>query len=407
MNTQKVKFHNKSNEELAGYLELPLNREPHNFVIFAHCFTCNKNFFAPKNISRSLAAQGYGVLRFDFTGLGESEGDFTETNFSGNIQDLLAAADFLKKEFQAPSLLVGHSLGGAAVLLAAGQINSVKAVATIAAPSDIEHVRALLKSNEEEILQEGKAKVNIGGRDFTIKKQFLEDLEKHQLKPYLKDLEKALLILHSPQDKVVNISNAENIYISAHHPKSFVSLNGADHLLSEEKDSTYAGKMIAVWAEKYVEVPKLEKLETEHEVVASLGAEGLTTQMQAGKHPLVADEPKKAGGNAFGPTPYEFLSSALAACTSMTIQMYSRRKNWPLENVETHVTYSKEHAVDCEHCEKENSKIDTFEREIVLEGDLDEKQRERLLEIANKCPVHRTLTSPTQVHTRLKTEPSA
>ncbi|MFZ0490093.1 MAG: alpha/beta fold hydrolase [Salegentibacter sp.] len=402
MNTQKVNFHNKSNEELAGYIELPLNRKPHNFVIFAHCFTCNKNFFAPKNISRSLAAQGYGVLRFDFTGLGESHGEFAATNFSGNIQDLIAAAEFLEKEYQAPSLLVGHSLGGAAVLFAAKRMKSVKAVATIAAPSDLDHVKGLLKSDEDEIRKNGKAKVNIGGRDFTIKEQFLKDLESHQLKSYLKEFEKSLLILHSPQDKVVNISNAESIYIAAHHPKSFISLDGADHLLSDEKQSSYAGKLIAVWAEKYIEVPETEELETEHEVVASLGAEGLTTQMQAGRHPLVADEPIKAGGNAFGPTPYEYLSLALAACTSMTIQMYSRRKEWPLENVETHVTYSKEHAEDCEKCEKENSKIDTFERAIALDGPLDEKQRNRLLEIANKCPVHRTLTSHTQVRTKLK-----
>lgn len=402
MKTKKIKFKNKNGEELAGYLELPFNQDPHNFVLFAHCFTCNKNFFAPKNISRTLAKNGYGVLRFDFTGLGQSEGEFSESNFSGNIQDLLAAAAYLEENYRAPSLLVGHSLGGAAVLFAASQLDSVKAVTTIAAPSTTAHVQHLIKDSISEIKKKGKAKVNIGGRDFNIKKQFLDDIEKHDLKTYLKKLKKALLIMHSPQDEIVSIKNAEELYISAWHPKSFVSLDGSKHLLAEKEDSIYAAQVIASWASRYLEIEKKEIPETEADVVAGLEKEdGFTTFMNAGNHNFLADEPTKFGGKNYGPNPYQFLSSGLAACTSMTLQMYAKRKKWPLENVETHVYYSREHYEDCKNCEDKNNKIDTFKREIMLFGDLDEKQKQRLLEIADRCPVHKSLTSETQITTKL------
>ena len=404
MNYQKVNFTNSEGVQLAGYLELPLNQEPHTFVLFAHCFTCNKNFFAVKNIARALSSNGYGVLRFDFTGLGESEGDFAETNFSGNVSDLLAAAEYLEKEHSSPSLLVGHSLGGAAVLFAAQQISSVKAVATIGTPSSPLHVTRLLKSELEEIKKKGLAKVNVGGRDFTIKEQFLEDLKTKELKEVIKNLKVATLILHSPQDRTVGIDNAEELYISAKHPKSFVSLDGADHLLSREKDSIYTGEVIASWASHYIEMPEKEDMKTKHEVVANLGEEGFTTEIKAGKHYLTADEPVEFGGKNFGPSPYDFLSTALASCTSMTIQMYARRKKWSLENVETHVNHQKSHAEDCEKCEEANAKIDLFERFIVLKGNLDDKQKKRILQIADKCPVHKTLTSTSSVKTVLHEE---
>lgn len=401
MNYKKVFFPNQDGEELSGYLELPLNQEPHSFVLFAHCFTCNKNFFAVKNIARALSENGYGVLRFDFTGLGESEGEFADTNFSGNVEDLIAAADFLKKNHTAPTLLVGHSLGGAAVIFAARELPSVKAVATIGAPSSPSHLTRLLRSEIEQIKEKGIAEVNVGGRNFSIKEHFLEDLQKKDLKELISKLNVAFLVLHSPQDPIVEIKNAEDLYIAAKHPKSFVSLDGADHLLTDKKDSAYTGRVIAAWASRYLSIPEKTKLTTEHQVIANLGEEGYATQLRAGNHYFTADEPKHVGGNDFGPNPYDFLSAALASCTSMTIQMYVRRKKWPLRNVETHVTHNKEHAADCENCERNTSKIDVFQREIVLEGNLDEDQQKRVLEIADRCPVHRTLSNKITIETKM------
>lgn len=397
----KVSFKNSDSQVLKGILELPGNKKPEKFALFAHCFTCNKNFHAPSNISRSLASQGYGVLRFDFTGLGESEGDFANTDFSGNIEDLISAAQFLEKEYSAPDLLVGHSLGGAAVLFASKKMPSVKCVVTINAPSNLEHVQKHFRSSLEEINEEGHASVKIGGRSFKIKKQFIEDLEKNKDLTVLKDIKKSLLILHSPQDSIVSIEHAEELYRAAWHPKSFISLNGADHMLSNDEDSEYAARVISAWASKYIEEPEQPELTTDHEVMANLGPEGYTTQMIVGKHHLVADEPQSMGGNDLGPNPYELVSSGLAACTSMTLQMYARRKGWPLKNVETHVSYSKKHARDCENCEEETAKIDHFEREIIIEGKLDEKQVNKLLQIADKCPVHKTLEAKARIDTRL------
>lgn len=402
MNYKKVTFKNAEGFELTGHLELPLNREPHTFVLFAHCFTCNKDFFAVRNIAGALSKNGYGVLRFDFTGLGESEGEFADSNFSGNVEDLLAAAKYLEKEHKAPSLLIGHSLGGAAAIFASEELESVKAVATIGAPSSQAHVTHLLEDELEEIRKNGKATVNLGGRKFTVKEHFLNDLKRRELKELVKDLKKAFLVMHSPQDRVVEIKNAEELYIAARHPKSFVSLDGADHLLSKTEDSVYAGEVIAAWASRYLKIPGEQELYTEHEVVANLDDEGFTTQMRAGRHYFIADEPVKAGGKDFGPSPYDYLSAALAACTSMTIQMYVKRKKWPLKNVETHVNHHKSHAEDCDNCERNTSKIDIFEREIVLEGNLDEGQVQRVLEIADKCPVHRTLSNKVKITTKMK-----
>jgi len=401
MNSQKVSFKNSNGYLLRGRLELPANQEPHNYALFAHCFTCNKNYFAVKNICNALTQQGYGVLRFDFTGLGDSEGDFEDSNFSGNVEDLLEAAEFLKIKYKAPSLLIGHSLGGAAVLFAARELESVKAVATIAAPSKANHLTHLLKDDLEEINSEGSAEVNIGGRPFKIKKQFLEDIEDKQLKKILPELDRPLLILHSPQDTVVNIKNAEEIYVAAKHPKSFISLDGANHLLTETRDSVYAGTMIGTWASRYIDVAEKIEIDTKFEVAAKLGAEGFTTQLQAGNHGFIADEPIKAGGKNLGPSPYDYISAGLAACTSMTIQMYARRKNWKIESVETHINYAKDYAKDCENCLDDMSKIDTFSREIIIKADLDKEQLDKIISIADKCPVHKTLTTPTQVITTL------
>ncbi|WP_299442942.1 bifunctional alpha/beta hydrolase/OsmC family protein [uncultured Aquimarina sp.] len=402
MSLSKISFTNAEGQTLSGRLELPADQYPHNFALFAHCFTCNKNLGAVRNISRALTSQGFGVLRFDFTGLGESEGDFADTNFSGNVEDLVAAANFLAQEHQAPSLLIGHSLGGAAAIFAASEIDSIKAVATVGAPSDPTHVQHLLRSGLAEIEANGKAVVNLSGRDFTIKKQFLDDLENKSLPTVAKNLDKALLVMHSPQDTTVGIKNAEEIYHAAKHPKSFVSLDGADHLLMRKEDSMYVGKVIAGWSSRYVDIPEEPKLKSQHHVVASLGNdEGYTTQMKVGNHYMFADEPESVGGNDYGPSPYELVSAGLSACTAMTIKMYVTRKGWDLQNVEVHTSYDKKHMEDCVNCEDPTAKIDTFEREIKLEGNLDEKQIKRILQIADKCPVHKTLHSDTQVITTL------
>jgi len=382
MNLQKITFTNKEGQTLVGRLELPADRHPHNFVLFAHCFTCNKNLSAVKNIGKALTSNGFAVLRFDFTGLGESDGDFADTNFSGNVNDLVAAATYLEQNYQAPSLLIGHSLGGAAVVFAAAEIPSIKAVATIGAPSNPVHVKHLLHSSLEEISEQGHAVVNLSGRDFTIKKQFLDDLETKSLPEVVKHLRKPILILHSPQDTTVGIINAEEIYVAARHPKSFVS---------QKKDSTYAGDVIAGWAKRYLFIEEEAVLKTKHQVAASLDAEdGFTTQMKVGSHYMHADEPISFGGNNFGPSPYEFVSAGLSACTAMTIQMYAKRKGWQVDNVEVHTSYSRSHKEDCEDCESSTAKIDTFKRDIRFKG-----------EIADKCPVHKTLHTDTQILTTL------
>ncbi|TDI70310.1 MAG: OsmC family protein [Bacteroidetes bacterium] len=402
MNLQKIIFKNRDGVELVGRIDLPTDQLAHNFVLFAHCFTCTKNLSAVKNISRSLTTAGFGVLRFDFTGLGESDGDFSDTNFSGNVEDLIAAAEYLEEHFTAPSLLIGHSLGGAAIIIAASQLGSVKAVATVGAPSSPKHIQHLLMNSLEEIESKGMAIVNLGGRDFTIKKHFLDDLEVYSLPEVVKDMNKALLVMHSPQDITVAIKNAEEIYLAAHHPKSFVSLDGADHLLMKKEDSLYVGKVIAEWVSRYVDIPRTERVSTKSDVMASLdGDAGYTTKMKVGNHYMLADEPKVVGGNDFGPNPYDLVSAGLSACTAITVQMYVRRKGWDLKNIEVHTSYSKQHAFDCEHCDDDSAKIDTFSRVIKLEGELDEKQKQRILLIADKCPVHRTLHSETQIVTKL------
>lgn len=402
MNSKKIQFKNAKGETLDARLELPVNQHPHTFALFAHCFTCGKNLTALRNISRALNMRGIAVLRFDFTGLGESEGDFAETNFSSNINDIIEAANYLKAHYQAPSILVGHSLGGAAVICAATQLPDVKAIATIGSPFDPGHVEHLIESNIDDIEEDGVAEVTIGGRSFMVKKQFLEDIREQSIKDKLASLRKALLIMHSPQDEIVNIENAAKIYHAARHPKSFVTLDGADHLLSQKEESYYAGEMIACWSEKYINKPKQEALKAEKEVLARLRNNGFTTEIMVRHHGLVADEPEEVGGNDFGPSPYELVSAGLGACTAMTLQMYARRKKWDLQEVRVHLEHYKDYAEDMMNGEAPEGKIDHFERILELLGDLDDEQRERLLEIANRCPVHRTLSEEVKIITKLK-----
>ncbi|MGB1040285.1 MAG: bifunctional alpha/beta hydrolase/OsmC family protein [Flavobacteriales bacterium] len=404
MSIQKITFQNSNNHSLSARLELPDNQEPHNFAIFAHCFTCNKNLSAIRNISRALNKKGIAVLRFDFTGLGESEGDFVDTNFSSNIEDLIAASDFLTKEYKAPTILVGHSLGGAAVIFAAKLIESIKAVATIGAPSSPDHVQHLFSADLDSIKKEGVSEVNIGGRPFNISNKFIEDIESKSMKTCIKSLRKPILIIHSPQDETVGIQNAKELYQFAHHPKSFVSIDGADHLMTRKKDSEYVGGVISGWVERYIDVPIKEKIVTQHQAAVSLGNSGFTCDIKVGNHLLTADEPESVGGNDFGPSPYEYVSSGLGACTAMTLRMYADRKKWELNKVIVHVNHSKEYARDIEEIETEVgnlSKIDIFKREIELFGNLDEKQRNRLMEIADKCPVHKSLHNSSIIKTQL------
>jgi len=402
MELRKLTFKNKDGDTLVGQLELPIDRHPHNFALLAHCFACNRDLSALEHISGALTANGFGVFRFDLTGLGESEGDFSDTTFSGKMEDLIVAAEYLKEHHQAPTLLVGHSLGGTAALYAVPDIPSIKAVATIAAPSSAKHIKQLLKGSLEEIEKRGAATVKLGEREFTIKKQFLDDLDRTPLPKILKVLKRSILIMHSPQDNLVSIKNAEDIYLAARHPKSFISLDGADHLLTDADDSQYVGQVISKWAVRYLNIEKEKRPDTEHQVIASLdAADGFTTRMKIGNHYQTADEPIKAGGNDFGPSPYELVSAGLSACTAMTLQMYAKRKQWHLENVEVHTSHLKVHSDDCEDCESPTAKLDTFERELKLTGDLDKEQRKRLLEIADKCPVHKTLHATVRVNTTL------
>ncbi len=400
MKSRKLTFTNAEGKILSARLDFPANQDPHNFAIFAHCFTCSKDFSAVRNVSRALASEGFGVLRFDFMGLGDSDGDFADTNFSSNVTDLISAADFLTKEFKAPTLIVGHSLGGAAAIFAGGKIESVKAVATIGAPSNPKHVEKQLGSQLEVIKEKGEANVVLAGRNFTFKKQFVDDLEASSCVEAARHLNKALLILHSPQDATVSIKNAEEIYHAAHHPKSFVTLDGSEHLLIDKKNASYVGKIVAGWAARYIPAPEIDTINTTHQVAASLDDEdGYTTQLKLGNHYLKADEPASVGGNDYGPTPYELVAAGLSACTAMTIQMYVRRKGWKIDNVEVHTSYSKSYPKDCEACEDDpTAKIDTFTRVIKLTAEgLDDKQKARILQIADKCPVHKTLHSATQV----------
>ncbi len=406
MKSERISFVNHNGYELAASIEFPPDQRPFAYAIFAHCFTCNRNLAAVRNISRSLASQGIAVLRFDFQGSGDSDGQFVESNFSTNITDILAAASYLADNYEAPSLLIGHSLGGAATLVAGSRLDSVCCISTIGSPADPAHVTHLMKEALDEIRDRGVAEVFIGGRPFKISRQFVEDLRDKDLDNVIKNLRKSLLILHSPHDKVVGIENAKSIYQAALHPKSFVSLDGADHILRDQSDSKYVGEVIATWAKRYLPQPVVKNLTTDQQVVASLEEDdAFTTVVRAGQHYLTTDEPESVGGNDYGPSPYELLSAALATCTAMTLRMYANRKKWPLGDIQVQVQHEKIHAEDCETCTEvyaQGSRIDRLQRQIEWTGDLDQGQGQRMLEIANKCPVHKTLENASVIVTKLK-----
>lgn len=402
MQNRNVTFQNQNGQMLSGILDLPA-AAPLGYAMFAHCFTCSKNLKAATNIARALNNEGIAVLRFDFTGLGQSEGEFADTNFSSNVDDLLAACAFLAREYEAPRILIGHSLGGTAVLQAAGNIDSAVAVVTIGSPSEPAHVGRMLAGHEDALSDRGEAEVNLGGRPFLIKQQFLDDLEQHNLGSAIGSLRKALLIMHAPLDNIVEIDNAAALFTAAKHPKSFVSLDTADHLLSRETDSKYAGQVLATWASRYLPVAtEQDELPAAHrQVVARTFADGFRTEVRLGLHALVADEPREVGGTDLGPSPYDLLSAALATCTSMTLRMYANHKNLPLESATVTIEHDKVHAEDCADCESNSGKLDEFRRTITLQGDLSAAERQRMLEIADRCPVHRSLHGEIKVRTSL------
>ncbi len=404
MKTVRLSFPNRDDVQLSAHLDLPLGERPQAYAILAHCFTCGKNLKGERNISRALTQNGLAVLRFDFAGLGESDGEFYDTNFSTNVADLLDAAAFLDQEYEAPQLLVGHSLGGTAVLMAGGQLDSVRAVATIGAPAEPHHVKRLFEAFEARIQAEGEARIELAGRPFTIRRQFLEDLEQVQLKDLIQQLGKALLVMHSPQDETVEVENARQIYDAARHPKSFLTLDGADHLLLRKPDSLYAGQMVAHWASRYLNLEEDEPLVTDKQAVVRVGGKGYTSEIRVGKHRFLADEPASVGGDDLGPSPYDLLVSGLGACTAMTLRMYADRKGWPLSEVRVHLEHYKDYPTDRENTEAKQSKIDHIERYVELEGPLDAQQQQRLLEIADRCPVHRTLHNDVEVRSVLRSE---
>lgn len=389
--------------KLEGKLEQPTG-ECFGYVLFAHCFTCGKEQAAARSISKELVLNGFAVLRFDFTGLGSSEGDFSETNFSSNVEDLVAAADFLRENYQAPVMLIGHSLGGAAVLLAACQIKEVKAIATIGAPASAQHVKRHFSADLSTIESEGRAKVTLGPRTFSIKKQFLQDIDRYQ-ETIQSTKGKALLILHSPVDKVVSIEEAEKIYKAAIHPKSFISLDKADHLLSNKRDSQYVARVIAAWASRYLtsSIEDEKKAQIEKGQVLVIEKNHVFTQwVYSDDHQWLADEPIDAGGNNLGPDPYEHLLAALGACTAMTIRIVAKRNQWPLESVQVRLHHTRDHKKDCDDCDEQSGYIEKIERIVTVQGKLSDQQKERLEQVADRCPVHKTLSKKLNINTKVE-----
>ena len=403
----RATFKGSAGTQLAARLDLPAG-PVRGFALFAHCFTCSKDILAAKRIASGLAAAGVGVLRFDFTGLGSSEGEFANTNFSSNVEDLVHAAAYLRANFVAPQLLIGHSLGGAAVLAAAAQIPEAKAVVTIGAPADVTHVLNQFGGSLDEIRQRGEARVTLAGRQFTIRRTFLEDAEGHRLASRIATLGKALLVMHAPLDAVVGIDNASKIFLAAKHPKSFVSLDDADHLLSNASVAAYAARVIVAWASKYLPAPPLDA-NVETGVLIRETMQGKYQNIAvAGRHRLIADEPVSVGGLDSGPNPYDYLSIALGACTAMTLRVYAEHKKIDLGRISVAVKHGKvaaQHCMDCgEAAEGREGKIDRFDRVISIEGKVDPALEEKLVEIAAKCPVHRTLEAASAVITKIQSQ---
>ena len=404
----KFEFKNRDGVTLAGALEEPTTPR-RGVAVFAHCFTCHKNVHAASRVSKGLRDHGFAVLRFDFTGLGQSEGDFANTNFSTNLEDLRSAINALKDDGMTVDLLVGHSLGGAAVLAVAHEFEDIKLVATIGAPSDPAHVLHLFDDNAiSKIKANGQAEVALGGRPFTVRKEFIEDVNEVSLIEKLSSNRKPLLICHSPTDSIVSVEHARKIYEAAKHPKNFVSLDGADHLLRNAEDATFVATLISTWATRYLaadqDVPAEDSSDTtmapESGVLVAERDGGLTQDIYAGAHHLVADEPAGVGGANLGGTPYDFLLAALGTCTSMTLRMYAKRKGLEVDEIKVELQHSRIPSDDCEPCDDQKGLVDRIERIITLRGNLTEAQRNRMLQIADMCPVHRTLMNQKEITSR-------
>ncbi|MBS0484709.1 MAG: OsmC family protein [Proteobacteria bacterium] len=401
-------FQNSQGQSLSGLLEIPSGAIK-SYALFAHCFTCSKDNPAAARIALALADRGIAVLRFDFTGLGNSQGDFSNTNFSSNLQDLLAAARYLEQHYAAPALLIGHSLGGAAVLAVAQDLPSVKAVTTIGAPATAAHVKHLFADSYRKLQSEESVQVELAGRSFKIRRQFIDDLEQYNSVAHIGALRKALLIVHSPLDEIVSIDEAGRIFAAAKHPKSFVSLDQADHLLSNPQDSQYVAEVLSAWASRYlrtgqvpVKTDGVQRPTVEPgSVIVRESDKKFTREILTPHHRLISDEPIALGGADLGLNPYELLLAALGSCTSMTLRMYANHKKIDLQDIHVELHHSRIHAEDCGGCEKQKTQIDVMTRKIQLSGNLSEQQRTRLLEIANQCPVHKTLQSKIQIETRL------
>jgi uncharacterized OsmC-like protein/fermentation-respiration switch protein FrsA (DUF1100 family) len=396
---QRIEF-SSNGLRLSGALETP-ESDTRCYALFAHCFTCGKDVAAASRIARALTREGIAVLRFDFTGLGNSDGDFANTNFSSNLQDLLAATQFLRDNYEAPALLIGHSLGGAAVLAMATDVPEARAVVTIGAPHRAEHVAHNFAASVDDINRTGQAQVELGGRTFSIKKQFLDDLESQRYAD-LGKLRKALLIMHAPLDATVSIAEAEKIYLEARHPKSFISLDDADHLLSRKADSEYVARTIAAWVDRYLPASDIARAHvSKGHVRVEEKDHKFAQHVYSDSHHWLADEPASVGGNNTGPDPYEHLLAALGACTSMTLRMYAEHKSLPLEHVAVDLRHSRDYFEDCQDCDEKPTRIEVLKRTVTLRGNLSEQQRQRLLQIAERCPVHRTLHNDLQVKTVL------
>lgn len=403
--TQKLEFPGHDGALLAARLDLPAGTA-RAYALFAHCFTCSKDILAARRIATNLSRQGIAVLRFDFTGLGSSKGEFASTNFSSNAADLKQAADYLRKNYQAPAIMIGHSLGGAAVLAAAGDVDEVKAVVTIGAPSDVEHVLHNFEADLSTIETEGSAQVSLQGRAFTIEKHFIDDARGTALHDKIANLRKPLLVLHSPIDNTVGVENATAIFQAARHPKSFVSLDQADHLLTKSEDAEFAANVIAGWVNRYLKADAPVTDEAIENVRVSETGEGKFQQtVLAGKHRFFADEPESYGGLDTGPSPYDLMSAALGACTSMTLGLYAAKKGLDLGRVSVTVSHGKVHTTDCEECSDDQrskgGRIDRFERRIEIEGGAPAELHDKILEIADKCPVHRTLEATSAIATKI------
>jgi len=395
-------------EELAARLDLPAG-PPKAYALWAHCFSCTKDIFAAARVADGLTRHGIAVFRFDFTGLGASDGDFANTNFSSNIGDLVAATDYMREHLEAPKFLIGHSLGGAAVLAVAAQVPEAVAVCTIGAPADPAHVAENFTEHRAEIEARGEAEVLLAGRPFRIQKQFLDDIESHTLEDHIRSLKKALLIFHSPVDNTVGIDNAARIFKAAKHPKSFVSLDDADHLLSRKADAVYVANVIVAWADRFLEAGEAglqtgDAMTEPGTVVVRETETGKFTSSVSigGRHTIFADEPVSIGGDDLGPTPYELLLSALGACKTMTMRLYAERKSIALERASVTLRHDRIHADDCAECETENGMIDRIQTEIEIIGNMDDEQRRRVAAIAERCPVHRSLTSEVKIESTLR-----